>query len=103
MKWARPMFPCDRRGLPFVATASMKLTLAAKIDAILKRSIVASVLLASSGPGYYYLVYLPQRDVQFQPQRYWKDFEPLRKSVLSRSCCFSNKRCRNSKRRNKKP
>jgi SPOR domain len=74
MKWVRPMFPCDRRGLPFVATASMKLTLAAKIDAILKRGIVASVSLASSGPGYYYLVYLPQRDVQFQPQRVLERF-----------------------------
>jgi len=43
--------------------------LAAKIDAILKLSIVASLLLASSSVGYYYLVYLPQRDVQFESQR----------------------------------
>jgi hypothetical protein len=45
------------------------LTLAAKNSAILKISIVASVLFASSGVGYYYLVYLPQREVQFDPQR----------------------------------
>jgi hypothetical protein len=33
----------------------------------------------------------------------WKDCEPLRKSVLSRNCRFSNKRHRNNERRNKKP
>ena len=52
----------------------MKLTLAAKIDAILKLSIVASVLLASSSVGYYYLVHLPQRDVQFEPERVLERF-----------------------------
>jgi hypothetical protein len=36
--------------------------LAIKIDAILKVSVVASVLLASSSVGYHYLVYLPHRD-----------------------------------------
>jgi len=36
--------------------------LAAKIDAFLKLSVVASLLLASSGVAYYYAVYLPQRD-----------------------------------------
>jgi hypothetical protein len=51
------------------------LTLAAKNSAILKISIVASVLLASSGVGYYYyLVYLPQREVQFDPQRVLERF-----------------------------
>ena len=50
-------------------TVSMKMTLAAKIDAILKFSIVVSVVLASCSVGYYYLVHLPQRDVQFEPQR----------------------------------
>jgi hypothetical protein len=36
--------------------------LAIKIDAILKVSVVASVLLASSSVGYHYLAYLPHRD-----------------------------------------
>src|SRR5580658_5747719 len=36
--------------------------LAAKIDAFLKLSVIASLLLASSGVAYYYAVYLPQRD-----------------------------------------
>jgi hypothetical protein len=45
------------------------LTLAGKINAILKVSVVASVLLASSSVGYYYLVYLPHRDAQFEPER----------------------------------
>jgi SPOR domain len=46
-----------------------RLTLAGKIDAILKLSVVASVLLASSSVGYYYLVHLPHRDAQFEPER----------------------------------
>jgi len=48
--------------------------LATKNNAILKLSIVASVLLASSGVGYYYWVYLPQREVQFEPQRVLERF-----------------------------
>jgi len=36
--------------------------LAARIDALLKLSLIASLLLASSGVAYYYAVYLPQRD-----------------------------------------
>jgi hypothetical protein len=36
--------------------------LAARIDALLKISVIASLLLASSGVAYYYAVYLPQRD-----------------------------------------
>jgi hypothetical protein len=59
---------------PFVATATKRLTLAEKNSAVLKISIVASVLLASSGVGYYYLVYLPQREVQFDPQRVLERF-----------------------------
>jgi hypothetical protein len=43
--------------------------LAGKIDAILKLSVVASVLLASSSVGYYYLVHLPHQDAQFEPER----------------------------------
>jgi cell division septation protein DedD len=46
-----------------------RLTLAGKIDAILKLSVVASVLLASSSVGYYYLVHLPHQDAQFEPER----------------------------------
>jgi hypothetical protein len=45
------------------------LTLAGKIDAILKLTVVASVLLASSSVGYYYLVHLPHREAQFEPER----------------------------------
>ena len=43
--------------------------MAGKIDAILKLSIVASVLFASSSVGYYYLSYLPHRDARFEPER----------------------------------
>ena len=43
--------------------------MAGKIDAVLKLSIVASVLFASSSVGYYYLRYLPQRDARFEPER----------------------------------
>jgi hypothetical protein len=46
-----------------------RLTLAGKIDAILKISIIASVLFASSSAGYYYLSYLPRRDARFEPER----------------------------------
>jgi hypothetical protein len=60
------------------------LTLAAKNNAILKISIVASVLLASSGIGYYYLVYLPQREVQFEPQRV---LERFRAAAENRAAC----------------
>jgi hypothetical protein len=52
----------------------MKLMLAARSDAILKFSIAASLLLASSSFGYYYLIYVPQRDVQFEPQRVLERF-----------------------------
>src|SRR5205823_6285546 len=57
--------------LPF---RSQRITLAAKIDAILKRSIVVSVVFASCSAGYYYLVHLPQRDVRFEPQRVLERF-----------------------------
>jgi len=43
--------------------------LAGKIDAILKLSVVASVLFASSSVRYYYLSYLPRRDARFEPER----------------------------------
>jgi len=49
----------------------MKMTLASKIDAILKVSIVVSVVFVSCSVGYYYLVYLPQRD---EPQRVLERF-----------------------------
>jgi SPOR domain len=48
--------------------------LAAKIDATLKRSVVASVLFALSSAGFYYLVYLPQGDAQLEPQRVLEKF-----------------------------
>jgi len=38
--------------------------LAARIDALLKLSVITSLLLASSGVAYYYAVYLPQRDAE---------------------------------------
>ena len=43
--------------------------MAGKIDAILKLSIVASVLFASFSVGYYYLSYLPHRDARLEPER----------------------------------
>jgi hypothetical protein len=42
--------------------------LAAKIDAILKLSVVASLLIASSGVTYYYAVYLPGRDARVEDE-----------------------------------
>src|SRR5215468_1270265 len=56
----------DPRRSPFVPIAAKRLTF--------KLSVVASVLLASCGVGYYYLVYLPQRDAQFQPERVLERF-----------------------------
>ena len=47
----------------------VRLKLARKIDAILKRSVVASVLGASSPVGYYYLVHLPRQDAQLEAER----------------------------------
>ena len=43
--------------------------MAAKIDALLKLSVIASLLLASSGVGYYYGIYLPGRDAQLDEER----------------------------------
>ncbi len=43
--------------------------MATKLDALLKLSIIAGVLFASASVGYYFLVYLPQRDAQFDAQR----------------------------------
>jgi len=43
--------------------------LAAKIDALFKLSMIASLLLAASGVGYYYAVYLPGRDAQLDGER----------------------------------
>jgi hypothetical protein len=43
--------------------------LARRIDAILKLSIVMSLLFASSSVGYYYLSYLPHRDARFEPEQ----------------------------------
>jgi hypothetical protein len=62
------------RRSPFIATAANRLTLAAKNNPILSIIIVASVLSASSDVAYYYLVYLPQREIQFEPQRVLERF-----------------------------
>jgi hypothetical protein len=43
--------------------------LAARLDALFKLGIVASLLLASAGVGYYYAVYLPRRDAELDNQR----------------------------------
>jgi hypothetical protein len=51
------------------ATAPERLSLASKLDALLKLSIIAGVLFASASVGYYFLVYLPQRDAQFDAER----------------------------------
>lgn len=40
-----------------------------KIDAFLKISIAASVILAASSVGYYYVVYLPKRDAQLDADK----------------------------------
>jgi hypothetical protein len=56
--------------------------LAGKLDAILKLSVIASVLFASSSVGYYYLSYLPRRDAQFEPQR---ALEQLRATAQKRA------------------
>jgi hypothetical protein len=56
----------DHSGAPSALTTAKRSTFARKIDAILKLSVVVSVLLASSSVGYYYLVHLPHRDAQFE-------------------------------------
>lgn len=43
--------------------------MAARIDTLLKLSVIASLLLASSGVGYYYGVYLPRRDAELDQER----------------------------------
>ena len=43
--------------------------MAAKINALLKLSIIAALLVASSGVAYYYAVYLPRRDVRLEQER----------------------------------
>ena len=43
--------------------------MAARIDALFKLSVIVALLLASSGVGYYYGVYLPHRDAQLANER----------------------------------
>jgi hypothetical protein len=43
--------------------------LAAKIDALFKLGIIASLLIAATGVAYYYVLYLPGRDARFEQQR----------------------------------
>jgi hypothetical protein len=42
---------------------------AARIDALLKLSVVAALLLGSSGVAYYYAIYLPHRDAEIENAR----------------------------------
>jgi hypothetical protein len=42
--------------------------MAGAVDTLLKLSVVTAVLVASSSVGYYYVVYLPQRDLQIDAQ-----------------------------------
>jgi hypothetical protein len=89
--------------LPF---RSQSVTLAAKIVAILKLSIVASVLLASSSAGYYYLIYLPQRDLQFEPQRVLERFRAAAEKRAERAeheLSLFEQKVSEQQRRNKKP
>jgi hypothetical protein len=81
----------DHSGSPSVATAAMSLTLAGKIDAILKLSVVASVLLASSSVGYYYLVDLPHRDAQFEPERVLQSRAAVKKRAEQEQLLFEQK------------
>lgn len=43
--------------------------MAASVNLVLKLSVIVSLLLASSGVGYYYAVYLPHRDAQLDSER----------------------------------
>jgi hypothetical protein len=43
--------------------------MAEKINTLFKLSIIASLLLASSSVGYYYVLYLPRRDAQLDAER----------------------------------
>lgn len=43
--------------------------MAGKLDTVLKLSVIASLLIAASGVGYYYAVYLPGRDAQRDEER----------------------------------
>jgi hypothetical protein len=42
---------------------------AARMNTVLKLSVVVSLLLASSGVGFYYGIYLPRRDAQLENER----------------------------------
>jgi hypothetical protein len=44
---------------------------AGRIDAFLKLSVIAGVLVASSSVAYYYVVYLPRRDAQLDVEQAW--------------------------------
>jgi hypothetical protein len=69
------------------ASTAWRLALEGKIDILLKLSIAASVLFASSTVGYHYLVYVPRRDAQLDVER---AFERLRADALQRM--FSEQR-----------
>ena len=86
-----------------MATTAKRLTLAGKIDAILKLSVVVSVLLASSSFGYYYLVHLPHRDAQFEPERVLERLRAAAKKRAEQEQLLFNNKLRNNERRNNKP
>jgi hypothetical protein len=48
------------------------LTVASRIDALLKLSVIAGVLGASSSVAYYYVMYSPRRDAQLNIERAWE-------------------------------
>ena len=59
--------------------------MAGRIDALLKLSVVASLLLASSSVGYYYVVYLPGTHALQQEKA---EAEKLARNVPSDNCAL---------------
>jgi len=68
----KPFFTKIRRYM--LARTGGRFALAAKIDALLKLGVIASLLIASSGVGYYYAVYLPARDALRETERQLEKF-----------------------------
>jgi hypothetical protein len=77
--------------------------LAGKIDAILKLTVVASMLFASSSVGYYYLVHLPRREAQFEPERVLERLRAAAQKRAEQEQLLFNNKLRNNERRNNKP
>jgi hypothetical protein len=55
-----------------IAHRPTALTVASRIDALLKLSVIAGVLVASSSVAYYYVMYSPRRDAQLDIERAWE-------------------------------